>query len=198
MMMWRIGRNEPEAGFTLAELMVVMTIMGMVMAAVYGGLSLTNRSNEIQRRNSFVATSIAGPMQVMDVVLSQNTVIDPGSGDYVVSCLTDQNNDNVRERHVFRADADGTFSEAVYVVASDGSNVSLQRSTVWQDATTEPPTRNVNVANAKPVFAYYHRDAAGALQVATPEDATEVTIFLEATYDGEAYSDSRRVLFRNR
>ncbi len=196
--MWRADYKTRDEGFSLAELLVVMSIMGMVMAAVYGGLTLTNRATEIQRRNAFVATSIAVPMQVMDVILSQNTVIDAGSGDYMISCLTDQDNNDERERHVFRASADGTFSETVYAVASDGTNTSVVRNTVWQDASAEPPSMNVNVANAKPVFAYFHRDASGTLQVATPDDATEVTLFLEATYGDETYSDSRRVLFRNR
>ncbi len=127
----RIGLRD-DRGFTLTELLVVMSLLGMVLTVAYAALQLTFQSGDIQRRNAFVSTSITEPLQLMDVVISQNLSIDSGSGDYLLSVLTDQNADNAKERHVYQATNDGRLVETVYNVGANDANTSVNRSTVWQ------------------------------------------------------------------
>jgi prepilin-type N-terminal cleavage/methylation domain-containing protein len=187
-----------DRGFTLTELLVVMSLLGMVLAAAYAGLQLTFNSVELQRRNAFVSTSITEPMQNMEVIISQNLVVDAGSGDYLLSVLTDQDANGTRERHVFQATNDGRLVETVYNTNASDANVSVKRSTVWQKVLAGPATRNTNVLKAKPLFTYYKFDENGVLTPTTPADATQCVVRVEARYDGRDYYDQRRVFFRNK
>jgi len=187
-----------DRGFTLTELLVVMSLLGMVLTVAYAALQLTFQSGEVQRRNAFVSTSITEPLQLMDVVISQNLSIDSGSGDYQLSLLTDQNADNTRERHVYQATNDGRLVETVYNVGANDTNASLLRSTVWQRVIASSGSRNTNILKNKPLFTYYKTDDAGVLTPSTPTDATQVVVRVEARYDSQDYYDQRRVYFRNR
>ena len=188
-----------DRGFTLTELLVVISLLSMVLVVAYSAMQLTLRSAEIQKRDSFISTSVTQPIQIMDVVLSQNLAIDAGSGDYLLSVLTDQDADNVKERHVYQATNDGRLVETVYAVGANDVNTSVRRSTVWQRVLADPPSRNTNVLNGTPLFSYYKTDkVTGALAPSTPGDATECVVRIQARYDAKSYYDQRRVFFRNR
>jgi len=191
-------RLREDRGFTLTELLVVMSLLGMVLAVAYAALQLTFRSGEVQRRNAFVSTSITEPLQLMDVIISQNLSVDSGSGDYLLSVLTDQDADNTRERHVYQATNDGRLVETVYDVGANDANISVRRSTVWQRVIPNPVSRNTNIVKNKPLFTYYKTDEAGVLTPSTPADATQCVVRIEARYDDQEYYDQRRVFFRNR
>lgn len=192
-----------DRGFTFTELMVVLVLMGIVLSAVYAGLSLNNRAIEIQRRDSFRALALGQPMQMMDIILSQNTVIESGAPgvvptQYRLSCLTDQNNDGVNERHTFEATTDGRLVETVHRVDSAGTPTALIRTNTWQAPQVNPSSRNVNQLRAKPLFTYLQRDTAGTITAVAAPQANEVLVELWVRYQGVDYSDSRRVMFRNR
>jgi prepilin-type N-terminal cleavage/methylation domain-containing protein len=194
-----LHRESHEQGFSLTELMVVLALLGFVLTAAYAALQLTLTSSAIQRREAFVATSIVEPLQMMDVTLSQNITIDAaGTGDYTLSCLTDANADNQLERHVYKADSTGQLVEEVYRVDSLMVNTSLARRTVWQRIGRDPASRNVNMLLGQPVFSYRSMNASGVVVPATPAQANMVDVRLFVRYDGVAYSDSRRIMFRNR
>lgn len=195
-------RLHEDDGFSVTELLTVVALLSIVLVGSYAALNVSNRGLAIQRQNSFQATAISQPMQVMEIVLSQNTLIEntasyPSNG-YRLSCFTDQNNDGVRERHIFSANADGTLTEQVYRVSAAGANVSTIRTSTWQANTTSPSTRNTNQLKAIPLFTYYSRDASGTATVVPPQNANEVVIQLEARYENTDFNDSRRVMFRNR
>jgi len=191
-------RLRDDRGFTLTELLVVMSLLGMVLAVSYAALQLTFRSADVQQRNAFVSTSITEPLQLMDVVISQNLSIDAGSGDYLLSVLTDQDANNTKERHVYQATNDGRLVETVYHVGANDANTSVNRSTVWQKVIASSGSRNTNILNNRPLFTYYKTDDAGVLTPSTPADATQVVVRVEARYDSQEYYDQRRVYFRNR
>ncbi len=187
-----------DRGFTLTELLVVISLLSMVLVVAYSAMQLTLRSAEIQKRDSFISTSVTQPIQIMDVIISQNLSIDAGSGDYLLSVLTDQDANNAKERHVFQATNDGRLVETVYAVGANDVNTSVRRSTVWQRVLADPPTRNANVLKGTPLFSYYKTDENGVLAPSTPAEATECVVRIEAKYDARDYYDQRRVFFRNR
>lgn len=187
-----------DEGLSLAELLVVLALMGMLLTAAYMGITLASRSGEIQRRDDYIARNLTGPLQVMDVVLSQNLTMNATADGYSFDCLTDQDNNNTRERHVFLCTTDGRLVQTVYSVTATGVQT-LTRTTVWQTSAAAPPQSNANRLRARPLITYYRRDPiTGAIANATAGTANEALITLEVMYNGAFYSDSRRVLFRNR
>lgn len=187
-----------EDGFSLTELLVVLALMGMLLTASYAGVTLSARAGEIQRRNDFIARNLVTPLQNMDVLLSQNLTLNATVDGYSFDCLVDQNNDNTRERHVFEATTDGRLVERVFLVSPTGAQTAL-RTTVWQRTEANPVRGNANRVRSRPLVTYYRIDSTtGARVIATPANATEAVLTLEIRYDGRNYSDTRRVLFRNR
>jgi prepilin-type N-terminal cleavage/methylation domain-containing protein len=159
-----------DEAFTLTELLVVISLLSMVLVVVYSALQLTFRAADVQKRDSFISTSITEPIQVMDVVLSQNLSIDAGSGDYMLSCLTDQDADNAKERHVFQATDDGRLLETVYTVGANDVNTGMRRSTVWDRALEDPDSMNTNVSSGSPLFSCYKVDELGVRTPTTPDE----------------------------
>ncbi len=187
-----------DDGFSLGELLVVLTLLGIVLAAGYASLQLAFKASDIQRRDAFVTSNLSEPLQIMDIVLSQNTAVDAVSGAYQLSCVTDSDANNVLERHVFQATTDGRLIETVYDVKAAMVNTGVRRATTWQRVTAAPVARNVNVANASPLFSYYSRTAAGSLVTTPAIKATEVGVNLVVRYETRDYSDTRQIMFRNR
>jgi prepilin-type N-terminal cleavage/methylation domain-containing protein len=192
-----------DEGFSLTELLVVIVLMGMVLAAVYSALQLTVRAREIQERNSFESTRMTVPLQMIEIAVSQNTLIEAGSTHYRLSCLTDKNHDGVRERHVFEATTDGRLVERFWLVDSNGQNITATaRVTEWQRNEASLPARNVNRANEVRLFTYIDRDPETneirELDYIRANQSNEVLVTLAARYGKWDFQESRRIMLRNR
>jgi prepilin-type N-terminal cleavage/methylation domain-containing protein len=191
-----------DEGFSLTELLVVIVLMGMVLAAVYSALQLTVKAREIQERNSFESTRMTVPLQMIEIAVSQNTLIEAGSTDYRLSCLTDKNQDGVRERHVFEATTDGRLVEYFWLVDGNGQNITATaRVTEWQRNDVALPTRNVNRELDKKLFTYINRspDRVDELDYIRANQSNEVVVNLWAVYgEWDPFYESRRIMLRNR
>lgn len=198
----RVDRRAHDEGFTVTELIVVLILMGIILAAAYSALQLTVRAREIQERNSFQATQMTAPIEIMDIAIAQNTLIEAGSTPYRLSCLTDRNMDGQRERHVFEATADGRLVETFSKVNATGQNIAgTERVTVWQRNETVP-TRNINREKGTPMFTYIVRDAnlgtVQELDYIRANQANEVLIRVAARHGVWEFEAERRIMLRNR
>lgn len=187
-----------EEGFSLTEMIVVTALMGFVLAAVFMTLQFTNRSTSVAERQAEFSRSIAAPMDAFDVAFSQNMNI---VGDTVppVSVTALDGYTATLEMPVaysgpatktyyrsFSAGADGRLTEDVYYLS--GTTKTPVRTTVWS-------TSNVNRKLGKPVFTYY---SGSGVPTTTVQGARSVNISLWTEFDGNSFSDSRRIYFRNR
>ncbi len=181
-----------EDGFSLSELIVVLALIGVVLAATYGALDVVNKSSDVSDRQALFAREISTPLNAMEEVLSQ--AIDVRSiGDYSVTVTTDADHDDRVEIHTITATADGRVTHQAW-----NTNALRQQvfpayfDVLWSE-------HNTNQADNEPAFVFFDSSNT-AMDPATDDedDARTVQVTFSVEYDGRAYSDSRMIFMRNR
>lgn len=184
---------ERDDGFTLSELLVVVVLMGIILAVAYGGYYVVAGGVRISDRQSHFAQEIGGPLDTLErIVMQQNRILTDYPEDprpTQIKIYTDMDSDDHYETQFIQATADNRL----VIVRSEEVDSPTPRA-------LELSTHNYNVAAGVPLFTYY--DATGAEipqdqmnQVSGIAYAVKITVVTE--YDGERYSDSRHILFRN-
>ena len=196
--MGRFFRHESnDAGFSLTELVVVVGLLPIVLAAAWGALSFVTKTNQVASIQGNAAHDFADPMEQMSSIIMQNNAIksaDPNR----IEVWTDRNMDGAPELDAFYVTADKKliFERWAY----NSSRTTVLSHHLWEMSVT-----NFNVDSATPLFTYY--DASGApiptsdIAAHAASDARRVRVRLMIdTGNGatKAYGDVRDILFRNR
>ena len=189
------GRLTDDRGFSLTELIVVLTLLGIVLGVSYGGLIAVYRARDVSDRHALIANEIGNPLATFEKMLTQATYVD-AAGPYSVSFRSDRDNDNVQERNLIEATADGHLRHRVWLVDALGNNTSLEYDATWSD-------NNVNVARSQPLFQYSgDTDDDGTMEpligIIDPQQVQYVDVVVVIEYDGRDYSDERSAFMRNR
>lgn len=183
---------QSEDGYSLAELLVVVGLMGVVLAVAWNVNFFINRASAQNEREAWFGAEIRTPLMQFDKLLMQNGQIEGVSGDYSISFFTDVDLDDVKERNVIKAQG-GTLSMTSWVVNGANQNVGAPiRDVVFS-------THNANQDEGVPLFTYYDRD--GAAITSSDEyagSARSVRTTIVVDYDGQVFSDSRLTFLRNR
>ncbi len=189
-------RLSDDRGLSLAEFVVAISLLVIVLGISYGALQAVYKGAEVAERQATFARDIGIPLGYLEKVISQHTVIENPTA-YSASFITDMNNDNVRERHIVSAGADGRLRDQVWLVNSSGANTSLFANYTWSHT-------NANQARAVPLFRYLTAEtsATAAAEITNmanvPGSARNVIITVVSQHGGQSLRDSRRVLLRNR
>jgi len=192
-------RQARDAGFTFAELTVVIALLGVMLAVTYAGMKVVYDGRRVSDQQALVAKDIGAPLEQMDQSLAQNLVLEQATP-YTVTALVDRptyNGTDVEfdhlERHVITATSDGRLTEQIYSTNAMRQNTGLIHTFTWSN-------HNANQSRGIPLFVF--RDATGA---AIPSTATSITantrrldVRVVASYDGRSFEGSRTVFFRNR
>jgi prepilin-type N-terminal cleavage/methylation domain-containing protein len=183
-------RKTDEHGFSLTELMVVLSMLGVILAISYGGLLAIYKARDVSDRQSTFAQEGAAPLTHMEKILTQTLVIE-NPGPYTVTVLTDRDNNDLVERHVIEADSDGNLTHETWQTDQARNNTSLQFDAHWS-------TNNANQAENTPLVIYYDEDHQPISDMASvPNEAVYIDIHVVVAYDGKLYDDTRSSLLRN-
>lgn len=183
-------RGRQDHGFSVTELMVVLSLIGVLLAAVYFTYSAIGIGNAVAMRQASFAYDINEPLQVMDKALSQNTSLENGGGlvsdGYTITVRGPQDAvTNISKRQVFSAGTDGRLTEHRYEITAGG-------------VVTDKGIREMSALNSNrvkgPMFKYL--DSSG--NTTTTVGARAVLIEIWVTNEGKSYSAARQVYFRNR
>lgn len=145
--------RNPDGGFSLVEMMLVVALLGTVLAVVFGGVGLLTTSTANSTEESAAAHDLSYSMELLSKPLMSGRLL--YAGDYQVNVLTQR--------------ADGTYEmNSIFATATPGA---VRGSLVWQrwssnaSGTVAPgavPTRwvmsdrNMNrITPQAPLFSYY-------------------------------------------
>ncbi len=186
-----------DGGYTLPELLVVIALMGVVLALAWNVNQYITHVNRANEREALLGAEIRTPLMYIDKLLMQNSQIEGGSTPYRISFFTDVNADDVKERNVIEAAADGTLVATTWNV--DGANNNVGAPTRVMRLSSE----NVNVALGEPLFTYMSYDDDGNPVVITDQskfagNARSVVTTIHATWGDQTLSDTRESFLRNR
>jgi len=180
-----------DDGFTLTELIVVVSLLGFVISAAYGAQFVLARGVDSSERQAFMSREVGAPLEFAERVLCQQWSIDktsPGVTPYRIKVQADTDTDDVTEEYVLEATADNKL-----VIQSREGDAAF-RTAVWSE-------NNHNVASGTPLLRFFRQDGteipeADFVDVYSSAYSAEVTIVTD--YDGDQLSSARRVTFRNR
>lgn len=184
-----VRRLTDDSGFSLTELITVTVLLGIVLAISYGAMMAVYRGTEVSDRLATISRESAAPISAMEEILSQAISVDTANA-YQVVVLTDRDNDNVQERHIFTANSNGTLTQVTWLTNSSHANTTQVGNVTWS-------LNNQNVSKAQPLF-YYWDAASPPERTTAAASVRQVDINLVVEVDGQEYQDTRRVLLRNR
>lgn len=187
-----------DEGFSLAELLVSLALLGVVLSVAYAMADVVRAGQRVADRDAQMARAITYPMTRMSEILLQNTRIEvsPAPTGYTLSVRTDQNLDNQQEQHNFylvTAGGDTYIEQSSFLLTAAGDRI-LPARYIHQLG-----TRITNMTDGTPLFRYY--DASGVEITSmdrVPNDTRSVRITISATVDGRRVTESVMVTFRNR
>lgn len=176
-----------DDGFSLSELLVVISLLGIVLSTAWALMSLGQRGSEISNREAWTSREIGAPLLEMERMLSQNVPPLQEAGPYSVKIRTDRNRDYAYEYYTFAANTDGNLVQTAVGGNASGSHT-------WS-------YDNRNTATTTPLFTYYDingNDISASGIDTIKQYTTSVMITIVAEHEGRQFTDSRRVFFRNR
>lgn len=187
-----------EEGFSLAELLVSLALLGAVLGVAYAVADVVRAGQRVADRDAQLARAITYPMTRMSEILIQNTRIEavPAPTGYALSVRTDQNVDDQQEQHNFRlvtAGGDTYIEQSSFLMTAAGDRVHPAR------YVHQLGTNITNVADAILLFRYYDTSGVELTNMGqVPHNARSVRITIRATVDGRPVTESVMVSFRNR
>jgi Tfp pilus assembly protein PilV len=189
----RCGRDARDAGFTLAELLVAVTLFIVALGVAYMALRGLTMANDVAAQEATFARNITYPIDQFQKFAMQNTSIAYADA-YRFDFWADVHNDGTPDLYSFWADSSGKFYKRVQrYTAVGGTAVGAAQTSVLSPD-------NANVARSVPLFTFYSTsNVASAGTTATASTwADRVMITVVAKYKANVMQSSTDVTFRNR
>jgi len=197
--------DSAAAGFTLSEVLVVLALLGLVLAAAWSGMLVINRSAAVNERNASAAKDLSEPLEQISKALMQNNMISSSdikgsnpTGADTISVWTNPTLGAHPELDTFMTVPGGDDGQYQllwrrWVTTSDMKTI--ESSNTWVMSYSNA-NKTVNV----PMFTYY--DASGTVLTAAeniPSSTRYVVVRIVAALPGGSTVEaSRTVYFRNR
>jgi prepilin-type N-terminal cleavage/methylation domain-containing protein len=182
-----------DNGYSLAELLVVVAMLGVVLSTVYLFLGTSDGITATTQSLSTTAQALSNPPEIISKHVMQQTALTNASP-YRLDVWTDRDMDANRERHSFRAEAPNRLIWEMWEYDKNSGPTILSHSVQVLSES------NRNVSAAVPLFRYF--DEAGVEitdmdEVASNAFAVQLAIAVDAG-GGRTAQDTRDITFRNK
>ena len=184
-----------DQGFTLAELLVVVVMFGVILAALFMGMEVLNGSGNITQRDAWVASSTTSSIVYLERTISQATSIDtsPTSNGTRIRFVTDQNLDGVNEQHTIEASGGQLVDSVDLMPGGVLAGAPTAYTLIAGSASPDLPSNANDSSN--PLFTYLDSDSTTAVD---PSNAKSVNVKVWIRFRGQTYSDETQIFLRNR
>jgi type II secretory pathway pseudopilin PulG len=184
------GASQRDEGFTLAELLVAVTLFMIALGVAYMALQALVKANEVAMRESTFARSITYPIDQFQKYAMQRESI-AYADSYTVRFYEDPHNNGTTDLVSFWADSTGRFYKSIQQVDTNKALIGTAQTAILS-------TDNVNVASAQPLFTYYTKygDVPIATTSTVPATADRVRITIVAKYGDSTMQSSGMITFR--
>jgi len=184
-----VGRD--DTGFTLAELLVSIVLLGLVLSIAWNLHAYLAKVNLDNERDAYMSSEIRTPLMLIDKLVMQNSFIEGGSGVYRLSFLTDMNLDDVRERTVIELNG-AELRRTTWLVDGSGTNTTLMADMVLS-------RNSANISTSEPLFTYLDSDGSVIADTDSIASRTRTVVTsIAVDYNGTTLRDSRTTHLRNR
>jgi prepilin-type N-terminal cleavage/methylation domain-containing protein len=186
----RIGRGPRDEGFTLAELLVAVTLFVVALGVAYMALQSLAKANEVAMQEATFARSITYPIDQFQKYAMQREAI-AYADDYAVRFYEDPHNNGTPDLVSFWADNTGRFNKSI-------QRVDVNRAPVGAAERAVLSSENANMAAGQPLFTYYTKygDVPIATTSTVPATADRVRITIVAKYGQSTMQSSGMITFR--
>lgn len=180
-------------GYSLAEMLVVVVLLGMILGVVYLLVGANSGATGAAQTMSVAAQDLSSPMETISRIVMQQTSM-TNTTPYSLEAWTDQDMDGAREKHSFRAQPDGQL------VWERWEYHPTSPATVLEHRLMVMSKRNANQVSATPLFRYFGEDGSEITNMEiAPSDA--FTVRLSVVVDAgrsRTPADTRDITLRNK
>jgi prepilin-type N-terminal cleavage/methylation domain-containing protein len=197
-----------EEGFTLAELMIVVGLLGFILAAGYAGMFVLNRGSATTGSQDKAAHDFADPLEQMSKILMQSYPIQlpvprgddhslPSNSDYCIEAWSAVDGDPHPRLSAFYVDSAGELVWDLWVYRSDHSEPPISGPRRWVMSTNNA---NLTTNPHTPLFQYFDVKGDPITNPSYRVGGTKsmlITLVVKNS-DGGTFKDTRRVMFRQK
>jgi prepilin-type N-terminal cleavage/methylation domain-containing protein len=183
-----------DGGFSLSEMLVVMALLGLVLAAAWGLFYFTRVGVKQSGQQAWISREIGEPLERLERSFSQQSPPMLEVGPYFCKIRTDADRDNYYEVRRYEATTDGRLVEAYYEENDIPAYVYTPAVRLVSDA-------NSNRDAGTPLFTYLDEngaDISGTGVVNIQQYTRSVVVTIVTTHEGERYSGTRQIFLRNK
>ncbi len=179
-----------DEGFSLSELMIVIGLLGVVLAAIYGVATAMIEGAKVNENQSTFSRESGEPVRFIEKKLMQAIRIE-SAGLYSITFVTDHNLDGALERLKMTATPDSRLEYVEWTCDSYGNNVSQRVNMTWS-------THVDNVAQGVPLFTFLDENGAMIVDLGSAASAARnIRIDLVLKHEGKEYRVTKQVNLRN-
>jgi prepilin-type N-terminal cleavage/methylation domain-containing protein len=178
-----------DEGFSLSELIIVLVLMGVVLAAIYGASQAMMAAGNVNTTQSVFSRESGESMRITEKYLMQLVQIET-AGPYGITFRTDADLSGVLEKVRVTSTSGGILRFELWRNASASSGAA--------DTSVNFSTHAMNQPRGVPMFSYFDKNGAAITDMTLAKtDSRTIHMDLLLEHDGAHHTATKTIFLRN-